>query len=1305
MRQQTLALAVCAALASGGGFAAESGSPQSLLIQQGYYWQSKEKPDRAAEAWTRLLNLDAEQPDALYGLGLIEVQRQRIANAQNYLARLQAIKPQPRLALQLEQDIALSPPEKKQLLEKARELSDAGERDQAVAVYRQLFEGRQPQGLIAREYYNTLGFSTGGWPEARVGLERLRRERPDDAILDLWLALHLARNPESRPEGIRALARLSHNPDIGGNADETWRFALVWLGPPSRDQVSLFEQYLQAHPDDSEIRALMNKGIAQGRTGSGWQRDPHVARGLKALDAGDLATAEQELQARLKDKPDDYDALGGMGILRQQQKRLGEAENYLVQATRTGAGAQWKSALEDVRYWILLDRANDAQRSGRQAQARELIEQAIARDSVEPAGPTALAGWYAQAGEFDAAEAGYRQVLARNPNYPDALSGLIGVLSRAGKSDEALQLIDRLSPAEQARLASSVRIRALRATQVAKLAERRGDLNGAQRAYKEALADDPKNPWIRFALARVYLRQGQAQVARDLIDELLKQQPDQPDALYTSTLLSAELGEWSKAQRTLSRIPAARRSADMNEMDLDIRLHVQTEMAVDVARRGLRQEAWGLLGRCEPLTRGKPERVAILASAYAEAGNPDQAISLMRDLLDKSAPSPDLQLLYAGVLLKADQDAEVSEILRQLQGKPMSETASKRYEDLVFLYRVKQADELRQKNDLVAAYDMLSPALQQRPNDSLAISSLARMYAASGNVDKARNLYEPLIKADPGNAKLQLGLADIAMQGRDYSLAERSVEKALALEPGVPQTLTASARIYREMGKTGEASRLLRKAIEIENGQRVDTYVAGVASGSAASSNPFVGLAGQRRQGTSLAEASLIPPPVDGSSSGLSAGDPQLIPEPVTRKAQAVPAASVGGRSTNPFSDPYSRDTYARDTAPSTGLSPAQVALNDILQDRTGYVVQGLTVRSNNSEKGLGKLTDVEAPFEASFPVGSNLASIALQVTPVYLYSGSPGANGSPRFGTSGTALVGSQKDSGVGLAVAYRDKDNGFKADIGMSPIGFTYSTPIGGASLNRPFAANPNFSYGVSASRRVVTDSVTSFAGSRDPRTGEKWGGVTANGVRGELGYDNQKFGAYGYGSAHRLMGNNVDDNNRFELGSGVYWYLRNTPGSILTLGLSGSALSYSENQDFYTYGHGGYFSPQTFFALGVPVSWSQRTERFTYRIKSSIGVQHIGQDSADVFPGHSEYQANATAVGLGRYSGENKTGIGYSLNAAGEYKFGSNFFLGGTLGVDNASDYRQVAGGVYLRYTFEDMNGPMDLPVSPFGSPYSN
>lgn len=49
----------------------------------------------------------------------------------------------------------------------------------------------------------------------------------------------------------------------------------------------------------------------------------------------------------------------------------------------------------------------------------------------------------------------------------------------------------------------------MRATQVGKLAEQRGDVKGAQAAYRQALDADPENPWTRFALARMYLRDGQ----------------------------------------------------------------------------------------------------------------------------------------------------------------------------------------------------------------------------------------------------------------------------------------------------------------------------------------------------------------------------------------------------------------------------------------------------------------------------------------------------------------------------------------------------------------------------------------------------------------------------------------------------------------------------------------------------------------------------------------------------------------------------------------------------------------------------
>jgi hypothetical protein len=363
-------------------------------------------------------------------------------------------------------------------------------------------------------------------------------------------------------------------------------------------------------------------------------------------------------------------------------------------------------------------------------------------------------------------------------------------------------------------------------------------------------------------------------------------------------------------------------------------------------------------------------------------------------------------------------------------------------------------------------------------------------------------------------------------------------------------------------------------------------------------------------------------------------------------------------------------------------------------------------VRSNNGESGLSKITDVQTPFEARMPVGDY--NVALRATPVSLSSGTVKAISAARFG-AGAGEDGAKRENGVGLAVAVEDPAQGVKADIGVSPLGFTYNTVVGGVSVNRPFTEGGNLRYGVNVSRRPVTDSVTSFAGSKARITtadGEviekKWGGVTANGGRAELSYDNQEMGAYGYASLHQLLGNHVEDNTRMELGSGVYWYLRNTPTDTLTLGISGMAMGFKDNQGNYTYGNGGYFSPQRFFSLAVPIRWAQSFDRFSYELKSSVGVQHIAQDGADYFPTEKDLQE---AFENPKYKSSSKTGIGYSLNAAAEYRLTSRFYLGGEVGVDNAQDYRQYVGNAYLRYLFEDLSGPMPLPVSPYRSPYSN
>lgn len=89
----------------------------------------------------------------------------------------------------------------------------------------------------------------------------------------------------------------------------------------------LFEAFLKAHPDDQEIRDLLNKGKLKASTADrvpAWQPDPLVER--QGVDKGDQAGAEQAFAARLKNKANDPDALGGLGVVRQQQDRLSEAE-------------------------------------------------------------------------------------------------------------------------------------------------------------------------------------------------------------------------------------------------------------------------------------------------------------------------------------------------------------------------------------------------------------------------------------------------------------------------------------------------------------------------------------------------------------------------------------------------------------------------------------------------------------------------------------------------------------------------------------------------------------------------------------------------------------------------------------------------------------------------------------------------------------------------------------------------------------------------------------------------------------------
>ncbi|MDF3832953.1 cellulose synthase subunit BcsC-related outer membrane protein, partial [Cupriavidus basilensis] len=945
-------------------------------------------------------------------------------------------------------------------------------------------------------------------------------------------------------------------------------------------------------------------------------------------------------------------------------------------------------------------------------------------------------------------------------------------------------------------------------------------------------------------VARAYASMGFKEQARSIMDGLLLSNPNMPDALYASALLSAETGDWQGGLDALERIPPQSRTRDIGTLQRRLWVHAEAARASGLAAAGQQAAAQGVLQQAERYAQQDADQLGALALAYADAGDEARALSLMRTVMGRTVrPDTGMQLQYAAILLKTRQDVELAGVLRQLANANLSQSQRRDYDDLRVAYIVRQADALTESGDLVAAYDMLAPALSERGGSSAVRSSLARMYAQAGENKKALTLYESVLEKDPRNLDLMLAAIGTATAAKEFSWAEGTLQMALAQAPKSPKVLTAAGRLYRAQGKTSRAADYFRAAVAAENSAGASTPFSRPdgAGFDRVPSNPFVGLPGQRPSSQLPPPGSQAPYPIVPGPSRAAAGEAVLpvamntggqpyIPAPMTaasgqgmapmlqpaayypQQAQApvqqAPAvyypqqagASTATRGKNTrgsktastayqaypaypantqaarqpaaqypaqyptqypaqqvpapqfpvaqYAAPAATQAYAAAPAPApaaparqpfgaqsrapwladadsqanpTGPKTAQDELRDIESQRTSTLAGGPTLRARSGDSGMSQLTEMQVIAEGKMAAGNG--KLVARVTPVTLDSGSVGGdyNSASRFGggplafpvggqpvnLSGAPLrstsAGSQNAFGAAVSVAYESER--FNADIGSTPLGFRYTDVNAGARLNLPLSQRTTLSLG--ASRRPVTDSLLSYAGVRDDRIGLQWGGVMNSSGRADLGWDDGFFGIYGYGGYGLLTGHDVKRNTRWEGGGGFYLRLIDTAEQRLMSGVNFTSMGYAENLRYFTFGQGGYFSPQTYFAVTVPLSLAGRSGRLAYNVRGALGMQAFRENDSNYFPTDAAAQAAAnsamaTANGKGLtntasavYQGQSKTGLAYNLVGSVEYQAAQQLYVGGLLGIDNARDYRQWYAGVYVRYALQRQTGQIAFP----------
>ncbi|WP_394564362.1 hypothetical protein C1N58_17235 [Pantoea sp. SGAir0180] len=1267
MNKNQISAGICRALVLGGTIAlslplqaAGSSNPAlQALFDQATYWHQKAHDDLAKASLQKVLMVEPDNTQALYLLALYSQQSGDNAGAMQYRARLSQVSPNDPHLAELDNARQLQSIPQAQL-SLARQQARSGNIAAALQTWRNTFSGNEPPPSVAAEYYLTMAGDRALLPQAIEALRQFSAQHPQDMGARLALGKALTYQDSTRREGIELLSTLaSGNQD----ADRSLRQALLWLGPQASD-APLYQTWQQRHPQDTAVMDYYRKNVGGAEKGAGFS----------ALNSGDVNSAETSFGKVLQANPQDADALAGMGYVAQREGRYQEAADYLQRAAQLGGdqSADRQKQAADARFYAQLANAQQAFKNGDSAQALALsapLTQAEGEKGV--AAGLFRADVLRRSNQPEQAEQAYRTILKNDPDNRNAREGLFYVLRQQNRTAEANTLLASLPESVR----QSVVPRGSSVDPVRQLAKRQvaaGNISAAIATLQQGIQRYPQDGWLRLDLARLYRQQGDSIQAASVMQPVMRDGASTAE-LYAGALNASESGAWQQASALLARIPASAQTRDMRELAQRVNFNLQMATADQYLAQGSDAAAANTLKALAVNPPDNPVDAGNLAQKLAKAGDLAGAVAVVRGNMQRGVLGNAGD--YAAQVAVLNQAGLESEAQRFLSTPALqARSTPKQLADLREGYLINEVDRLRQQKQYAAAYDKLIGALQRDPQNRDLMFAMARLYQ-DGKMNKdAGVVYDYLMTQDTPSQDARVGAINVALAQNDV---QRANELARGLTPDpTPQRQLLLAQVAEANGDHSQAMRYLRTArgqiIGLQGAQPGTTPTIG---GLALADNPFVNRSTSPVGRTPSTYGTVLPWQVAPASSGTS-------PDATVASTTNVPSQQA-------------QTLHDID------------AMMETLQEKTGTWAQGtVQVRGRDGESGLSQLTEAKAPLTFStVPFGD--ARFDFTMTPVSLTAGSAAGDAWRRFGTNAleqgkvvaangakvddvpTASTNSQTASGVELSLAL--KGDSYKVDLGSTPLGQDLNTLVGGVQWSPKIT--DFLTLILTGERRAITDSLLSYVGTEDKSSGKRWGNVTKNGGNALLSYDNGDAGMYVGAGAYSYVGENVASNNNLQANAGVYVRPFHADDRELKVGMSLSWMDFSKNLSYFSYGQGGYFSPQDYASISFPIDFTRTFDDLKVNIGGALGYQSYSQDKSAYFPNDPSRQAQLEALAANGhvksafYEGNSKNGVGYNLHAGADYKIDKDVTIGGQLGYDTFGDYNESSAQLYFRYLFGD------------------
>ena len=360
-----------------------------------------------------------------------------------------------------------------------------------------------------------------------------------------------------------------------------------------------------------------------------------------------------------------------------------------------------------------------------------------------------------------------------------------------------------------------------------------------------------------------------------------------------------------------------------------------------------------------------------------------------------------------------------------------------------------------------------------------------------------------------------------------------------------------------------------------------------------------------------------------------------------------------------------------------------------------------------DGEEGVSKIDTDEVPLQIDLPLDFE-RTLFLRADTLNAKSGRVNPATASNFAKLGTTLATDPAISSDRLDQNYNGHVVGigiqtdqYRVDLGTTVGDYPVNDWVGGVQWRTDLG---NGSLRLEVARRMVNGSVLSTTGAVDPLTGETWGGARRNGISAVY-YEafSPTLDFVGIARANLITGKNIPDNTEVNLQGIVGKTVYQRQGHEVEVAASLFLWSFEKNLRFYTFGQGGYYSPQAFASLTFPITWSGRLNDWSWQLQARFGASESREDDTQLYPLNPELAAAAAAQGNPtRQEGGPGGGISTGLRLAIENQVLKNLVMGGYFEIDRSEGYNPDRLQVYVKYSFGDL---FELSVPPQGVvPYS-